>query len=137
MARCWILADTDSFYLKSRTDSQTTVSEFPAHAWESPTYIPHESRPLNVSPDLSYLSMANTDLLLAATSNHALANTDTFSDTASDSGGPRSILKKRGCKSATLPRSHSSPSIRDSLEVTKQHMQGVRAESSQVCVVNP
>lgn len=47
-----------------------------------------------------------------------------ISETASDSGGPRSILKKRGGSAPNLTRSQSTPSIRDSLEVTKEHMKG-------------
>lgn len=50
---------------------------------------------------------------------------DGISDTASDCGPPvRSILKKRGSTQGTLSRSQSTPSIRDSLEITKEHRKG-------------
>lgn len=123
-----VFEDAVSFYLKSRSHAQSFVTEFPTHAWSIPVGN-GDSGPQQMLPEQYQASptatSANTVITSStrtpASDSQSSQFNDTFSDTASDSGAaPRSILKKRGSKSATLPRSHSSPSIRDSLELTKQ-----------------
>ena len=129
----FLTTDGASFYLKSRTESQSTVSEFPPQAWGTPENSsriepspsqpqPQTSHPYNPAAVLRNANNQHSDVYM----NNNLSNySDGISDTASDCGPPvRSILKKRGTSQGTLSRSQSTPSIRDSLELTKEHMKG-------------
>jgi len=115
-----------SFYLKSRTESQSLVNEFPAHAWGTQVSSPPTTEP-NPRPQAPTVQPTNTNTPSESCQGQQI---DMFSDTASDSGAPRSILKKRNPKSPALPRSHSSPSIRDSVELTKHSNNQLIAFSS-------
>lgn len=115
----YFVAECSSYYFKGRTDSQPTVNEFPPHAWGQ-------------QPNLSEQTDTNVSHIMGGgLPSHYQSDTDLTrnmvdnSETASDSGGPRSILKRRG--GSNLARSHSTPSIRDSLEIAKEHMGGSRS----------
>ena len=107
-------------------ESQPTVTEFPTHAWSSSaSNTVYQPDPPPPSPT----SQLQSDVNSTIAASRSFVNNDTFSETASDSGAPRSILKRRECRSATLPRSYSTPSIRDSLEVTKRHFKSSKADT--------
>ncbi|XP_067947302.1 uncharacterized protein [Watersipora subatra] len=122
--------DTDSFYLKSRRESQTIVTDFPTHAWAGSNM----NQDARSTMDHSGFAVDRKDPHPSPTNRleeNSIINNDDFNESASDCGAPRSILKRRDLLSTTLPRSHSSPNIRDSLEVTKQHQKSSKVQMPQ------
>lgn len=117
----------NSFYLKRRSEPQPTIPSFPPQAWtvtesESPTAKPVEKPVDNHVPETA--------------NNQTQKNGD---DLLQD-GGLRGILKKQRDSRQGVARSNSSPNIRDSLEVTKQHMKGSRSTQSTpdvCCFISP
>lgn len=120
------VSENGAYYLKSRTESQTLVTEFPPQAWGTPDNSSRQENSIVNIPQQHQMSISefvafdNPSILSEGNTNQNNSYADTFSDTASDCGAPRSILKRRG-SGGNLARSQSTPSIRDSLEVAKQH----------------
>jgi len=88
------------------------VPHFPPSAWDSPK--PESTPAAHPPPEPIPISEAKVD--------------DTQSDCDS---GPRGILKRTGSASS-LPRSQSTPSIRDSLDVAKEHYRRATPNSPKV-----